>query len=140
MSGQVVVVGAGLAGAKTVEALRTREYDGRVVLLGGETERPYERPPLSKGYLQGSEERDERLHPSGRLVRAHDVDLRLGTVGGRDRPRRRDVVDDSGTRTGWDHLVLATGRSRAGSTCPAPTWWASSTCGRSTTATGSARG
>src|SRR5690349_14143137 len=54
VSGQVVVVGGGLAGAKTVEGLRERGYDGGIVLLGSETERPYERPPLSKGYLQGS--------------------------------------------------------------------------------------
>ncbi|NUU17862.1 FAD-dependent oxidoreductase [Cellulomonas humilata] len=106
---QVVVVGAGLAGAKTVEGLRERGYDGRVVLLGAETERPYERPPLSKGYLQGSDEREGAfVHPPDWYA-THDVDLRLGTpvasidLGG------RDVVDGSGTRTGWDHLVLATG-------------------------------
>ncbi|WP_426592152.1 NAD(P)/FAD-dependent oxidoreductase [Cellulomonas sp. McL0617] len=109
MSGQVVVVGGGLAGAKTVEALRSDGYDGRVVLFGAETERPYERPPLSKGYLQGSDERDGAfVHPPDWYA-AHDVDLRLGvTVTALDLAAR-DVVDGSGTRTGWDHLVLATG-------------------------------
>lgn len=109
MSGQVVVVGAGLAGAKTVEGLRERGYDGGIVLLGTETERPYERPPLSKGYLQGSDERDGAfVHPADWYA-AHDVDLRLGTTARSIDLGARDVVDGSGTRTGWDHLVLATG-------------------------------
>ncbi|MDQ0373730.1 NAD(P)/FAD-dependent oxidoreductase [Cellulomonas humilata] len=109
MSGQVVVVGGGLAGAKTVEGLRERGYDGGIVLLGTETERPYERPPLSKGYLQGSDERDGAfVHPAD-WYGAHDVDLRLGTTVRSIDLGARDVVDGSGTRTGWDHLVLATG-------------------------------
>jgi hypothetical protein len=48
------IVGAGLAGAKAAEALRAEGFDGRIVLLGAEPYRPYERPPLSKAYLQGS--------------------------------------------------------------------------------------
>ncbi len=109
MSGRVVVVGSGLAGAKTVEALRGRGYDGHVVLLGAETERPYERPPLSKGYLQGGEERGSAfVHPAGWYAE-HDVDLRTGTTVTSIDLGSRDVLDASGTRTGWDHLVLATG-------------------------------
>ena len=50
----IVIVGASLAGAKTAEALREQGFDGRVVLVGAEQHLPYERPPLSKGYLQGS--------------------------------------------------------------------------------------
>lgn len=109
MSGGVVVVGAGLAGGKTVEALRDGGYDGRVTLLGAETDRPYERPPLSKGYLAGSDERDAAfVHPADWYA-AHDVDLRTGTtVTALDLAAQR-VVDDSGARTGFDHLVLATG-------------------------------
>ena len=109
MSGQVVVVGSGLAGAKTVEGLRERGYDGRLVLLGAETERPYERPPLSKGYLQGSEERDGAFVHAADWYAAHDVDLRLGTTVTSIDLAAHDVLDGSGTRTRWDHLVLATG-------------------------------
>ena len=58
-----VIVGAGLAGAKAAEALRDGGFDGRIVLVGAERERPYERPPLSKGYLLGTE-------PTGQGVRA----------------------------------------------------------------------
>ena len=52
-----VIAGAGLAGAKAAETLRAEGFDGPVVLIGDETERPYERPPLSKDYLQGKAER-----------------------------------------------------------------------------------
>ena len=58
-----MIVGAGLAGAKAAETLREEGFDGRLVLLGAEHERPYERPPLSKDYLRGEAERDERLRP-----------------------------------------------------------------------------
>ncbi len=56
-----VIVGGGLAGAKAAETLRAEGFDGEVVLFGSEPERPYERPPLSKGYLLG---KDERSRPS----------------------------------------------------------------------------
>ena len=52
-----MIVGASLAGAKAAAELRERGFDGRVVLLGAESERPYERPPLTKDYLQGKSER-----------------------------------------------------------------------------------
>ena len=48
-----VIVGASLAGAKATEALREEGFDGPIMLIGEETERPYERPPLSKAYLAG---------------------------------------------------------------------------------------
>ena len=54
-----VIVGASLAGAKAAEELRSRGFDGRVVLIGAEPERPYERPPLTKDYLRGESERDK---------------------------------------------------------------------------------
>ncbi|MDD7918245.1 NAD(P)/FAD-dependent oxidoreductase [Actinomycetospora callitridis] len=106
-----VIVGAGLAGARAAEALRDGGYEGRVVLLGAEQHRPYERPPLSKEYLQGSSERDEVfVHPAD-WYREHDVDLRLGaTVTGIDRDASEVVLDDGG-RVGYDALLLATGSS-----------------------------
>jgi 3-phenylpropionate/trans-cinnamate dioxygenase ferredoxin reductase subunit len=51
-----VIVGASLAGAKAAEELRRQGFDGRVVLIGAEPERPYERPPLTKDYLRGESE------------------------------------------------------------------------------------
>ena len=63
------IVGAGLAGAKAAETLREEGFDGRLVLLGAEEERPYERPPLSKDYLRGESRARRRLRPRGRLLR-----------------------------------------------------------------------
>ena len=64
-SGAYVIAGAGLAGAKAAEALRSQGFDGPVVLIGDEDERPYERPPLSKDYLLGKAER-ETIYEIGR--------------------------------------------------------------------------
>ena len=54
-----VIAGGGLAAAKAAEALREQGFDGRLVLIGDEPHLPYERPPLSKDYLQGGSERDK---------------------------------------------------------------------------------
>src|SRR3954453_23936303 len=74
-----VIVGGGLAGAKAAETLREEGFDGRVVLVGEEDEQPYERPPLSKDYLQGKAERDAaRVHDAG-FYESHDIELRTAT-------------------------------------------------------------
>jgi 3-phenylpropionate/trans-cinnamate dioxygenase ferredoxin reductase subunit len=106
-----VIVGASLGGAKAAEALRAAGYDGRVVLLGTESELPYERPPLSKGYLQGKAERETiYVHPRQWYAEA-DIDLRLGvTATGIDRAAHEIVLAD-GSRTGYTKLLLTTGSS-----------------------------
>ena len=106
-----VIVGASLGGAKAAEALRAAGHDGRVVLLGAESELPYERPPLSKGYLQGKAERETiYVHPREWYAEA-DIDLRLGvTVTGID-PAAHEVVLADGSRIGYAKLLLTTGSS-----------------------------
>jgi len=107
----VAVVGAGLAGAKAVEVLRAEGYGGRIVLFGDEPHRPYERPPLSKGYLQGNDERDTVfVHPEN-WYGEHDVDLRLGSeVTGLDR-HAHELMTAGGQPVRYDRLLLATGAS-----------------------------
>src|SRR5262245_3174907 len=74
-----VIVGASLAGAKAAQTLREEGFDGRVVLIGAEPERPYERPPLSKDYLRG--EKDERPYVHDEAFYAeNDIELRTGTT------------------------------------------------------------
>ena len=111
MSGTHVIVGAGLAGAKAAEALRAEGFDGPVVLLGEETERPYERPPLSKDYLLGKADRDTiYVHPAD-WYEQHDVDLRLGDAVTALDPAAHEVRLASGGRVGYARLLLATGSS-----------------------------
>jgi len=110
-NGAYVIVGASLAGAKAAEALRAQGFAGPVILIGDETERPYERPPLSKGYLLGSEERDSIYVHAPDWYDEHDVDLRLGTAVTSIDPAAHDVTLADGSRIGYARLLLATGSS-----------------------------
>ena len=106
-----VIAGAGLAGAKAAETLRKEGFDGPVVLIGDETERPYERPPLSKDYLLGKAEREAiYVHPAPWYA-DNGVELRLGVpVTGID-PAAHEVWLADGSRIGYAKLLLATGSS-----------------------------
>ena len=103
------IVGGGLAGATAAQTLRDEGFDGEVVLLGDELHRPYERPPLSKEYLQGKSPRDKVfVHPEGWYAE-HDVDLRLGvSATGLDLQARRLLTSD-GASVQYDSLLIATG-------------------------------
>jgi 3-phenylpropionate/trans-cinnamate dioxygenase ferredoxin reductase component len=104
-----VIVGAGLAGAKAAETLRAEGFEGPVVLLGDEDEVPYERPPLSKGYLLGKEERESaRVHPPD-WYGEHDVQLRLGAAVTALHPAEHEVELAGGERLRYAKLLLATG-------------------------------
>jgi 3-phenylpropionate/trans-cinnamate dioxygenase ferredoxin reductase subunit len=104
-----LIVGASLAGAKAAETLREEGFDGRVVLVGAEGERPYERPPLSKDYVRGEAER-ERLYVHGEsFYRDHDIELRLGRTAVDMDASLREVALDDGERLRYDRLLLATG-------------------------------
>ncbi|MEX2971647.1 NAD(P)/FAD-dependent oxidoreductase [Streptomyces sp. C184] len=104
-----VIAGAGLAGAKAAETLRAEGFDGPVVLLGDERERPYERPPLSKGYLMGTSEKEKvYVHPP-QWYAEHEVDLRLGNAVTALDPADHEVTLADGSRLGYAKLLLATG-------------------------------
>jgi 3-phenylpropionate/trans-cinnamate dioxygenase ferredoxin reductase subunit len=104
-----VIAGAGLAGAKAAETLRAEGFDGRVVLIGAEPERPYERPPLSKDYLRGEAEREKvYVHDAG-FYAEHRIELELDRrVAGLDVSNGEVALDD-GERLRYDRLLLATG-------------------------------
>ncbi|GGS73628.1 NAD(P)/FAD-dependent oxidoreductase [Nonomuraea spiralis] len=104
-----VIAGGGLAAAKAAETLRGEGFDGRLVLVGRETHLPYERPPLSKDYLQGAGERDKIFVHDRSWYAEHDVELRLGVeVTGID-PAAHRVTLTGGEQLGYDKLLLATG-------------------------------
>jgi 3-phenylpropionate/trans-cinnamate dioxygenase ferredoxin reductase subunit len=104
-----VIVGASLAGAKAAETLRAEGFDGRVILIGAEHERPYERPPLSKDYLRGEAGRDKvYVHDEG-FYGEQEIELRLGRTAVALDTAAREVALDDGERLRYDRLLLATG-------------------------------
>src|SRR4051794_11901981 len=103
-----VIVGASLAGAKAAETLREEGFDGRVVLIGDETQRPYERPPLSKEYLRGEADGKPFVHDES-FYADKDIELRLGqTVTGLD-AGANTIALDGGETVAYDRLLLTTG-------------------------------
>ena len=109
MADTFAIVGAGLAGARAAETLRAEGFDGRVVLLGAEPHLPYERPALSKGYLQGSAEAPF-VHPA-EWYAEQDVDLRLGTRVTALDAAAHEVETADGDRLRYTKLLLTTGSS-----------------------------
>jgi NADPH-dependent 2,4-dienoyl-CoA reductase/sulfur reductase-like enzyme len=103
-----VIVGGGLAGAKAAETLRAEGFDGEVVLFGAEPEIPYERPPLSKGYLLGKDPREAAfVHPAA-WYGEQLIDLRTGVTVDAIDPAAHQVTFDGGTLA-YDKLALTTG-------------------------------
>ncbi|WP_262284011.1 NAD(P)/FAD-dependent oxidoreductase [Micromonospora sp. MA102] len=104
-----VIVGAGLAGARAAQTLREEGFDGGVVVIGDEPERPYERPPLSKGLLTGGAEPDSvYVHEAGWYAQ-HDVDLRTAVRAVAVDRSAREVRLADGQRIRYDKLLLTTG-------------------------------
>jgi NADPH-dependent 2,4-dienoyl-CoA reductase/sulfur reductase-like enzyme len=109
-----VITGASLAGAKAAETLRDEGFDGEIVLVGSEPELPYERPPLSKGYLLGNDSRDSAFVHTADWYAEKNVDLRSGvTVTAIDRDQAAVTVSGpAGTELlHYDKLLLTTGAS-----------------------------
>ncbi len=114
----IVIVGAGLAGAKAAQALREEGYDGRLTLLGDEAERPYERPPLSKEVLRGeADPATADVHEAG-FYDDHSIALRTGEPVAAIDVAGRTVALDGGERIAWDRLLLATGAEPRGLPVP----------------------
>jgi 3-phenylpropionate/trans-cinnamate dioxygenase ferredoxin reductase component len=104
-----VIVGASLAGAKAAETLRTEGFDGRVVLIGEETERPYERPMLSKEYLRGEKPAAKLyVHDEG-FYTDNDIELLTGTRVTSLDAGAREVTLPGGGRIPYSRLLLSTG-------------------------------
>jgi len=105
----VVIAGAGHGGVQAAAALRHDGFDGRIVLIGDEPGLPYQRPPLSKAYLQGKMPLDTLWLKPETFYRDNRIEL-LGSarVAGL-APRERQVTLGSGETLAYDHLVLALG-------------------------------
>jgi 3-phenylpropionate/trans-cinnamate dioxygenase ferredoxin reductase subunit len=117
-SGRVVVVGASLAGATAALSLREAGHDGEIVLLGAETELPYERPALSKGYLTGQETLDKLLVRPGAAYDEQRITLRLGQAAAGLDADRRQVLLTADERLDYDDVVIATGAANVRPSIP----------------------
>lgn len=109
MTRTVVTIGAGQTAAIAARTLRRRGFDGRIVLVGGEPHPPYQRPPLSKEYLQTGEDRDELFLLSEQWCDKNDVELRLGVRAVGLNPGERAVELGDGSRVVADTVLFATG-------------------------------
>jgi 3-phenylpropionate/trans-cinnamate dioxygenase ferredoxin reductase component len=105
----VLIVGAGLAGARAAETLRAEGYDGRVVLVGEEPVAPYERPALSKEFLAWRKTADELLLRPHEYWDERAIELVLGRRIVAVDASRRTALAAAGELLSWDALILATG-------------------------------
>jgi 3-phenylpropionate/trans-cinnamate dioxygenase ferredoxin reductase subunit len=109
MTETFVIVGGGLAGAKAAETLREDGFAGRIVLIAAEDELPYERPPLSKGYLLGSAPREEAyVHPR-EFYGEHEIELLTGVAATAVDAGEHSLALADGRTLGYDKLLIATG-------------------------------
>ncbi len=105
----IVIVGGGLAGAKGADGLREQGFRGGLTVIGAEDQLPYERPPLSKSYLQGkSTLADAQVH-TREWYDDNAVDLRLATTVTAVRPGAHEIELAGGETIGYGALLLATG-------------------------------
>ena len=104
-----VIVGASLAGAKAAETLRSEGFEGRLVLIGEETERPYERPMLSKEYLRGDKPAAKLYVHDEAFYADNDIELLTGTHVASLDPGAHEVTLQDGSRMPYSRLLLSTG-------------------------------
>src|SRR5215469_12169334 len=107
MHDTVVIVGAGQAGYQVAASLREQHYGGRIVLVGEEPHVPYQRPPLSKGYLLGEVEETRLPLRAAKFFEDKHIELRAGRRAvAIDRTHHKVALDDDSV-IDYDHLVLA---------------------------------
>jgi 3-phenylpropionate/trans-cinnamate dioxygenase ferredoxin reductase subunit len=113
-----IIIGASLAGASAAAALREGGFDGTVELIGAEPQLPYNRPPLSKGYLRGQDRFEDQLVNPADYYAQHEVNLRLGVRATSVDPQRKIVSLERGEEVPYDRLLVATGGRNRSLTTP----------------------
>nr|MBA2295617.1 FAD-dependent oxidoreductase [Actinomycetota bacterium] len=104
-----VIVGASLAGATAAETLREEGFDGRIVLVGAEPDRPYERPPLSKDFIRGETVREKAFVHAEGFYGEREIELRTSATVTAIDPASSVVVIGDSERLRYDRLLLTTG-------------------------------
>lgn len=114
----VVIVGAGHAGAQAAVALRQQKFSGTVAVIGDEPELPYERPPLSKEYFSGERTREQiRIRPAA-FWEERDILMRLGRRVCAVDPVAHTLRTSDGEVFGYGRLIWATGGGARKLNCP----------------------
>ena len=113
----VLIVGGGQAGASVAIALRQQKFAGTLAIVGGESELPYERPPLSKDYLGGKMPFERLVLRSADYWAERTVELKLGQRVTSVDPSAHTVTLEDGARVGYGRLVWATGGTARRLTC-----------------------
>ncbi len=109
MSKPIVIIGAGQCGLKAVETLRQNGYDGALVLIGDETQPPYQRPPLSKAYLKGELEEDRLYLKADNFYEDNDVTTKFGVTAQSINRDEKSVSLSNGELVEYDKLLISTG-------------------------------
>ena len=118
MISTILIIGGGQAGAQAVDTLRREGFGGRLVLICGEPELPYQRPPLSKKYLSGEMAADRLLFRHRAFYDEHRVELKLGRQAVRLDAAARRVELADGEHLTYDRLLLCLGAESRRLTCP----------------------
>ena len=105
----IVIVGASLAGGTAAVTLREEGFDGDIVLIGAESQLPYNRPPLSKGYLRGQDRFDDQLVKPASYYAEQRIQLKLGVRATAIDPKQKLVELEGGERLVYDRLLVTTG-------------------------------
>src|SRR5207245_5410601 len=102
-------IGASVAGATAAVTLRYEGFDGDILLSGAEPQLPYNRPPLSKGYLRQQESFEAQLVKPAAYYTEQRVELTLGVRATAIDATRKLVELEGGERVAYDQLLVATG-------------------------------
>lgn len=108
-TGRFVIVGAALAGGSAAAALREGGFEGEITLIGAEKQLPYNRPPLSKGYLRGQDKFEDQLVNPAAFYTEQRIGLRLGVRATAIDPGRKLVALEGGGAVPYDRLLVTTG-------------------------------
>lgn len=109
MNMKVVIIGTGHAGIQAAVTLRDEGYEGQIVLISDEIDLPYQKPPLSKGYLQGKQSAEAIQFRSQNFYISNAIDLKLGVKISKINPTEKTIQIQDGGDINYSDLILATG-------------------------------
>lgn len=108
---KIVIIGAGHAGVQAAVSLREEGFEGEITLISEESDLPYQKPPLSKGYLQGKQSAEAIIFRSENYYSSNQIDLKLGVKISHINPNNNSIQTIDGQTIEYSYLILATGAS-----------------------------